>query len=225
MTNTNREQDACNAYLRFLESKGAAADNLAQRRELLLQLLPLLAHLPLDGNAYREQIESVLQQLARPVWPAFLAVAREYYYFWAGDIKAIATMHAGGGYAITAPPEQVPQEDLRALWNSIDQEKFELAETWPLKAYASALRDEGAEKAVVETRTKLVKLLLLRLRATQAKEENLYRIAVDATIPLFAMKETRLLFLIVVREFYYFWIGDPEAASHLVLDMQQTEIQ
>jgi hypothetical protein len=223
MTQTNREQDAFNAYLRLLESKGATPENLAQRRGLLLQLVLLLAGQPMDGNAYRDQVENVLQQLDRTSWPAFLTVAREYYYFWASDIKSIAAMHAGGGYDVAHLPDYVPLEGLQSLWNSIDQEKFELAETWPLKAYASALRDEGADKPVVETRSKLVKLLLLRLRTGQAKEANLYRIAVDTTTPLFALKETRWLFLIVVREFYYFWIGDPEAASHIVLDAPETE--
>jgi hypothetical protein len=223
MTNNNRELDAFNAYLRFLEGKGATADNLAQRRALLLNLLPLLESQPMDGNAYRDQTECVLDLLERTAWPAFLTVAREYYYFWASDIKSIAAMHSGGGYDIAGLHDHVPLENLRTLWKSIDQEKFELAETWPLKAYASALRDEGAEKSVVETRIKLVKLLLVRLRGAAAKEANLYRKAVDTTLPLFAMRETRLLFQIVVREFYYFWIGDPEAASHLVLDAQQEQ--
>lgn len=225
MTKTNREHDAFNAYLRFLESKGAIAGSLAQRRDLLLKLLPLLADQPMDGNAYRDQIEVALQHLERTGWPAFLTVAREYYYFWASDIKSIAAMHAGGGYDIVHLPDRVPLEGLESLWKSIDQEKFELAETWPLKAYASALRDEGAEKLVVETRCKLVKLLMVRLRTagSGARDAHSYRIAVDSTIPLFALRETRLLFLIVVREFYYFWIGDPEAAGHIVLDAQETE--
>jgi hypothetical protein len=154
MTQTNREQDAFNAYLRYLENKGAPADSLAQRRALLLDLLPLLIGQPMDGNAYRDQIEVVLEHLERTAWPAFLTVAREYYYFWASDIKSIAAMHASGGYDVSHLADHVPLEDIESLWKSIDQEKFELAETWPLKAYASALRDEGAEKLVVETRWK-----------------------------------------------------------------------
>jgi hypothetical protein len=61
-----------------------------------------------------------------------------------------------------------------------------------------------------------VKLLLVRLKDAPDKSHRIYRIAVDATIPLFTMKETRKLFLTVVREFYYFWIGDPEAASYIL---------
>lgn len=217
----DREQQALDAYLRLLQSKGAGPDGLVHRKALLLGLMAALAGQPLDGALYREQVEQALQQTEKGLWPAFLAVAREYYYFWYQDIKAIAAMHANGGYDTTLLAAQPVVEDLRTVWESLDREQFSIAETWPLKAYASALREEGADKAVVETRCKLVKLLLVRLRDTAEKDAARYRNAVDSTVPLFAMKETRQLFLIVVREFFYFWIGDPEAPSQIVLDVAQ----
>jgi hypothetical protein len=219
----NRELEALTAYLRYLAGKGASDDILSQRRTLLLKLLPALEGVPMDGNIYREKVDQVLEHLDRVNWQAFLAVVREYFYFWANDIKSIAAMQAGGSFSIQPLQEQVPQDDLRSLWQRIDQEKFELAETWPLKAYSAALRDEGAEKSVVETRTKLVKLLLVRLRNVEGDKDRRYRQGVDAALPLFTMKETRLLFLIVIREFYYFWIGDPDAASHIVLDAPEAQ--
>jgi len=60
-----------------------------------------------------------------------------------------------------------------------------------------------------------VKILLLRLRDAPEKSSRHYRIAVDATVPLFEKQDTRRLFFAVVREFYYFWIGDPDAADHI----------
>lgn len=223
MTKINREQDACTAYLRFLTGKGVSSEDIAQRSLILQNLTPLLDGRPMDGSIYREQVETALDHMERAFWPAFLTVAREFYYFWASDIKAIAAMSAGGAYRIQPLPLSEPPPDLQQLWNSIDQQKFELAETWPLKGYASALRNEGAEKSVVETRSKLVKLLLLQLRYARVKEPFEYRIAVDATLPLFAKKETRMLFLIVVRDFFYFWLGDPDAASHVTLDIRESE--
>lgn len=217
----DREQQALDAYLRLLQSKGAEPEGLMHRKALLFGLMSALAGQPLDGALYREQVEQALQQTERGLWPAFLAVAREYYYFWNQDIKAIAAMHANGGYDTTLLAAQADMEDLRTVWESLDREQFSIAETWPLKAYASALREEGADKAVVETRCKLVKLLLVRLRDAAEKDAGRYRNAVDSTVPLFAMKETRQLFLIVVREFFYFWIGDPEATRHIVLDVAQ----
>lgn len=224
MTANNREQAALNAYLHLLEGKGATGDHLTQRRALAMCLIPLLEQQPLDGSLYREHVEQVLQQMDKALWPAFLAAAREYYYFWTGDIKTIAAMHSSGGYDIAPPACDVPAENLRTLWESLDRETFEVAEIWPLKAYASALREEGSDKTVIDTRCKLVKLLLVRLRDAGEKDAAHYRVAVDSTVPLFAMKETRQLFLVVVREFFYFWIGDPDAPSRIVLDMQQAEI-
>src|SRR5690606_14553215 len=97
----------------------------------------------------------------------------------------------------------------------LDHVKFVTAETWPLKTYALALRQSGAEQVLVDTRIKLVKILLIRLREAPAGSSKHYRIAVDATVPLFEKNDTRRLFFAVVREFYYFWIGDPDVTRHV----------
>ena len=52
---------------------------------------------------------------------------------------------------------------LKALTDSLETEKFETSETWPLKAYTQALRFEGAELSLVDTRIKLAKIMLLSL--------------------------------------------------------------
>jgi hypothetical protein len=101
------------------------------------------------------------------------------------------------------------------LWQTLDKAKFDTVENWPIKAYSLALRQAGAEQALVDTRVKLVKILLIRLRDAPQKSNRHYRIAVDATVPLFEKHDTRRLFFAVVREFYYFWIGDPDAASRI----------
>ena len=69
--------------------------------------------------------------------------------------------------------------------------------------------------AVIEARVNLAKLLLLRLRDAPEVDDKYFRIAVDTTVPLFTMKETKRLFLIVVREYYYFWAGSPNAAKQV----------
>ena len=81
MINSLREQQAYNAYLKFLAGKGASQEELSQRSGPLLQLLPLLDGCAMEGNAYRERVEAALDLLERSVWPAFLTVAREFYYF------------------------------------------------------------------------------------------------------------------------------------------------
>jgi hypothetical protein len=217
-----RETDALNAYLRLLEGKGAEPAALQQRKALALHLIPLLMQQPMEGDYYRACVEKVLPGLDHQLRPAFLAVAREYFHFWVGDIKSIAIMNASNGYDISAIAAAVPADDLKAMWASLDQERFGITETWAIKAYASALRGEGADKSVVDTRVKLVKLLLTRLRDVHEKDARSYRAAVDSTSALFGTNETRQLYLIVVREFFYFWTGDPDAGQHILLDKAET---
>lgn len=218
MSQLDQETKALNAYLQLLSNKGADEANLARRRDFLLKLIPLLKQYASDGVHYREEVDLLLKQVDKAQWPFYINVAREYFHFWTDDIKAIAAMHASGGYEVAPVMAEVPTETLKQIWKNLDKEKFSVAELWPLKAYTAALREEGAEQGVVETRAKMVKLLLVRLRDVEEKDGKHYRNAVDSTMPLFVMKETRYFFQVVVREFFYFWINDPDAASHLSLE-------
>lgn len=212
----NRQQDALGAYLKLLRSKGADDALLKRREAFLAKLIAAIAGDSTDGSLYRQTVERLLDQTEKNDWSFCLATAREYFPFWSNDIKAIAALNAEAGFDIGSVQWQPSECNLKTLWTMLDQEKFSVAETWPLKAYTLALRQEGAEQSLVDTRVKLVKLLLVRLKDAPDKNHRIYRIAVDSTLPLFTMKETRKLFLTVVREFYYFWIGDPEAANHIL---------
>lgn len=218
MASDSREQAALDAYFKLMQGKGADEANLALRRALLMRLLPALVGQPADGGLYRDLVDDALPTVERERWPFFLLLTREYFPFWANDIKAIAVLNAGGGFGVEPLPQAQTEESLKQVWKRLDTEKFSVAETWPLKAYLAALREEGADKSIADTRQKLVKLLLVQLRDVTEKNGKHYRTAVDATLPLFVMKETRNLFLVVVREFFYFWMGDPDAATHIVLE-------
>lgn len=211
-----REQEALNAYLNLLQKKGASNEFLKKRADLLTALAKVIQGKVNDGYMYRDALETVMEKLDRADWPAFIAMARDYYHFWIKDIKAIAALNSESAFDIEPVKWQPLETNLKVLWNALDKEKFDTSETWPLKAYTLALRQEGAAQALVDTRVKLVKLLLIRLRSAPEKNHRIYRIAVDSTIPLFTMKDTRRLFLVVVREFYYFWAGDPDAAKYIL---------
>lgn len=217
MTQPNREQDAINAYLKLMARSGVDDADLETRRKYLVHLATLITSRPQNNEMFREAVDEALQSVSKAEWPFFLNLSREYYWFWIDDIKAIAAMHASGSYRATPLVSAVPSEELRVLWNNLDQQQFLVAEKWPLKAYTAALKQEGAEQAVVDTRTKLVKLLLVRLRGTSERDGKHYQTVVDSLMPLFSKKEMRYLYMQVVREFFYFWIGDPEAPGHIVL--------
>lgn len=216
--NEMREKEAVNAYLKLLQTKGAASAVL-HRRSLFLDKLSIeLAAKSLDGHAYREAVEVLMETIPADDWHENLTAAREFYPFWVKDIKAIAAHNLSPGFDIHPLQWKPDNASLKSLTDSLATEKFDTSENWPLKAYTQALRHEGAEQSIVNTRVKLAKIILLRLRNAPIKNHKAYRTAVDLTLPLFHIKQNRRLFLVVVREFYHFWSGNPDAASMVLKD-------
>ena len=216
--NQMREKEAINAYLKLLQTKGATGAVLHKRSSFLDKLSVSLADKLLDGSEYREAIEVVMETIPADDWHDSLNAAREFYPFWVKDIKAIAALNIQPGFEIQPIQWKPELASLKSLWASLETEKFETSENWPLKAYTQALRYEGAEQSLVDTRVKLAKVILIRLRNAPEKNHKTYRTAVDLTLPLFNIKQNRRLFLVVVREFYHFWAGNPAASSMVLKD-------
>ena len=213
-----RENEAINAYLKLLEVKGAEAGVLHKHALFLDKLSTYLVDKQLDGSDYREAIEDVMETMPADEWHTSLTTAREFYAFWVKDIKAIAAFNLHSGFDIQPVSWRPIPTSLQALWKSLEIEKFGTSENWPLKAYTQALRYEGAEQSLVDTRLSLAKIILIRLRDAPHKDHKSYRTAVDLTLPLFNIKQNRRLFLVVVREFYHFWTGNPDASSMVLKD-------
>lgn len=221
MTSQRSQQTSLDAYLTLMENKGADADNLARRRELLEKLLPLLAKKPVHGENYRNAVDEALPLIDKNDWPFFMAVVRDFYYFWTNDFKAIAALHKGGAFDVAPELPTPPQGTLKDLWKQLDTEKFSISEKWPVNAYKAALRDEGVEKEAIEIRVRMVQLLLMQLRKMEEKDGKngqTYRVAAESMLPIFLKKETSELFIGVVREFFHFWLGDPNAAESIVVE-------
>ena len=212
----NREHNALKVYLKLLKGKGVGRESINRRETFLHKLMPLLAGLTNNASGYREALELYMDSIKSTDWPYDLAVAREYYVFWMGDIKAIAAYSATQGYAEEPVSWQPVDTSLKMLWDIIDKAKFDLAESWALKAYTKALRDENAPQTLIETRVKLAKILLIQLKDAPIKNNHAYRVSVDATVSLFDVRQNRHLFLVVVREFFHFWSGNPDAANYIL---------
>lgn len=213
-----RENEAVRAYLKLLQGKGAVASLLHQRSVFLEKLILNLVEKELDGAVYRIAIEQLMENTPADDWHDSLTTGREFFPFWTQDIKAIAALNVNPGFDITPLVWKPIPTSLKSLMESLATEKFDISENWPLKAYAQALRQEGAEQSLVDTRSKLAKVILIRLRNAPVKNHKAYRTAVDLTLPLFNIKNNRRLFLVVVREFYHFWIGNPDARSKVLKD-------
>ena len=212
----SRENEAVSAYLKLLQSKGASSGILYKHSLFLDTLTKELAGKPLDATEYSNVVDTVLKIIPADDWHVSLNTAREFYSFWIKDIKAIAAFNLNYGFDVDAIQWKPLATSLKTLTDSLDTEKFDTSENWPLKAYSQAMRYEGAEQTLVDTRIKLAKIILIRLRDAPIKNHKSYRTAADMTLPLFKLSEAKQLFILVVREFYNFWTGNPNAANMLV---------
>lgn len=215
--NKPREQHALDAYTKFLRNKGATPANLQLRMQFLQKLLPKLVGIACNGDAYREAVATFEQDIERKDWLFFLSVIREYYSFWVEDIKSIVVMSSDPAFDLEPVVMELLQGPLKTLWQKLDQEKFSTVESWSLKAYTHALKQHAPEQELIDTRVKLVKLVIVQMRTAPEPTNKQYRLSVDSIMFFFKSKQTRELFLAVVREFYYFWIGDPDAADHVLI--------
>lgn len=216
MTIQEREQQALEVYLKLLKSKGFGPETFNARTEFLGKLMPLLADKEQAGGVYRATVENLMDSISEDDWPESLIVAREYYPFWVDDLKAVARLNQGvvkDSLPVDWKPIQVQLAD---LWYTVDEEKFGRTDSWALKAYTKALRSEAADQTLIDTRIKLAKILLVRLGDAPERDNVAYRTTIDATLPLFEIKKNRRLFLVVVREFFHFWAGNPDAEKHIL---------
>ena len=211
-----REQQALEVYIKLLTGKGFGPETFVPRVNFLNKLMPLLSDKALNGSEYRMAIEVLMDDVANNDWPESLVIAREYYPFWINDLKAVSVFSKHATHD-PLPIDWKPVEvSLSSLWHTVDTEKFGTTDSWALKGYTKALRFENADQTLIDTRLKLAKILLVRLRDAPDKNNKVYRTTVDATLPLFEVKKNRRLFLVVVREFFHFWAGNPDAEKFVL---------
>lgn len=221
---SSREADAIQAYYNLLHGKGADDAIMAQRDALLAELSPLLADLECTSTAYRQAVDDCLADKPAQRWPELLTIIREFYPFWRGDVKAVMQYADTVGFELHPISWQPAVIDLQSVWPALQSERFETSELWALNGYVKALKSmEHKQEMDIELRTRMAKLMLLRLREAPMTEKNAFRITADATLPLFNLKNTRHLFLNAVREFYYFWAAHPDAVE-MLKQLQPPEI-
>ena len=216
MTFESREQQALEVYIKLLTTKGFGPDTFVPRINFLNKLMPLLADKDANGGVYRSVIENLMDTITVADWPESLVISREYYPFWINDLKAVSMLSKSATVDSLPINWQPIQAVLGDLWHTVDAEKFGTTDAWALKAYTKALRNENADQTLIDTRLKLAKILLVRMRDAPDKNNKIYRTVVDATLPLFEVKKNRRLFLVVVREFFHFWAGNPDADKFIL---------
>ena len=209
----NREKEAADAYLKFLQGKGAPSNALYLRSRFLDLFMTKLIGKIQTRKEFASALEETLKTISTEDRSNALNTAREYFPFWMNDIKAIAMFEEYYGFNVSKVKWEPKHTTIESLTDELETERLTDAESQSLNAYRQTLTRLGADKSVIETRSKLSKIILLRLRDAPTSNHANYRISVDMTLPLFKTKEIKKLYLDVVREFYHFWLNDPDAEA------------
>jgi len=209
----SHEEEAVNAYIKFLKQKGLNQDFLDKRLIFLKKLTSGLMDKPLNRNEYAMALHAVLKKKHDSEWHDHIKIAREFYPFWMKDIRAIVLLNENYGIDLQAIHWKPLPASLQSLSVSLAKERFDERESLLLERYMQGLQKQGVEKRYIFTRIKLAKIILLRLRDAPKGNNLVYRMAVDVTLPLFRLKKSRQFFLIVVREFFYIWMLSPNASQ------------
>lgn len=208
-----REKEAADAYLKFLQSKGAPSGMLYLRSRFLDTFILKLKGKIQTRKEFAYALEEIIGILPLVDKGNALSTAREFFPFWMNDIKAIAMFQEFYGFNIDDIRWEPKHTTLQALTNDLDNIELTPDESQSLTTYMQVIVKLGADTAVIDTRSKLAKIILLRLRDAPTTNHAIYRISVDLTLPLFKTKEIKQIYLDVVREFYYFWTNDLEAEA------------
>lgn len=200
-----KASDALQAYLSLLKNKGASNRELNVRKHFLRFLLSELKDKPCTGDAFRQSVDTVLGGFPESTDLQVLPLcAREFYYFWIGYIRQIALMHANGG--LDPKPLLIPVSgSLIDMLSEMDRAGWEETDIAPLRQYLAFLRDTGATEAVMDIRERLIRLLLFVIRDFDPTARA-YRAGVDALQSMFQKEEARQTFVLVARDFFYYWI-------------------
>jgi hypothetical protein len=200
-----REQIAINAYLKLLQSKGMPAGELYKRSAFLDKFAPNLNQKPLTPADFSKALEDTIVDIATKDITLTLEIAREFFPFWMQDMKTIAAFNATYGFDLASIQWKPIPSTLTELTESIEESAFSKDETKSLNSYIRTMRENGADETIVDTRSKLAKLILVKLREAPVKNNKTYRMAIDIIMPLFTVNEIKQLFLTVVSEFYVHW--------------------
>jgi hypothetical protein len=203
IVNATKEQNALNAYAKFLQGRNVNNEAIGLRVRFLEKLAILL-----QGKSTREDygraLETALRVEGNIERHQQLNIAREFFPFWIDDVKMIARMSETYGYDLSISQlRPLPTLSVEELNNHrLDNNEEDL-----LKRYTQYMKEQNLSEDLIQARLRLAKLVLLRLRDIPIKNNVSYRMAVEATLPLFNVDDIRQRFLQAIREFFYIWVA------------------
>lgn len=204
MNKKNREKKSADAYLNFLQSKGAPTSLLYARSHFLDTFGISLKDKDQTRIAYANALQNTRKKLSKE-HKDLLTIAREYFPFWMEDIKAIANFEKKFGFNALDSNWEPKPKSLKSLESAIKTDVYTIHEKQALNSYLEKIGKVINDFQSTNERLDLAKILLIRLRDAPDKNHNFYRKAIDITLPLFECKNKRKLYLEVARELYDDW--------------------
>jgi len=212
----SREKEAADAYLKFLQSKGAPSSLLYSHSKFLDIFMSKLSGTVQTRKVYSTMLSETLESLPLEEKTHALNAAREFFPFWMGDIKAVAMFQQRYGFSAIDIQWTPKASLLKTLPNRLKKASLSKQESLALNAYIEAITAKGIEPSEIARRSQLTKTLLIYLREAPVSSPAVYRVAVDHTLPLFKSKEIKKYYLDAVREFYPFWRNDTAVKNKVI---------
>ncbi|AXK40700.1 hypothetical protein [Crenobacter cavernae] len=196
------------AYLSLLARRGADPQALLARQRLLGQLLPHLNGIRYDG--YRVAVETFLAGCRNGERGAALQCAREYFYFWIGDVRRLASVAGRQGFS-TREVALENSAGFQSLRERMGQEGF-VRFPPSLDIYLGHLYEHGLSSGELSRRESLVQALIYLQGGAPYLPER-YRMAVDALLMHFSELADKSAVVSLAREFFYYWVSVPPASA------------
>ena len=207
-------QQALDAYLRLILRQGASEQVLQERRQLLDRLLPLLLGVSRDAQSFRRVVERFVNDSEVAERVTALTCAREYYYFWLGDVKKLVEITSRSGFT-TRNVRLEMADSLASLLERMQQQGFN---TFPpsLEIYLGKLFEDGVPEAVIQEREYLLKAMLFLLSGQPYRPDS-FRMVVDAMLLHLSDAQNQKAFVQLAREYFYYWLSFPPAHERIHL--------
>ena len=187
----------------------------APRHDRLLNKL----HLQLNGasndpGSYRHAVATMLKRYHADEHPRLLTCMRDYYYFWIGDLRQRSGKVAVPEFA-TRNIGALRSAPLESLFTRMRQEPKKCSSP-ALGLYLGDKFEQGLASEELASREMLLNALLVLLRERPFIPLS-YRRAVDKLLFISPPCDHRCL-VQLVREFFYYWIAFPPAATRNTLN-------
>lgn len=206
---SKRDSSHADAYVRLMILEGLPSMVIGQREKLLPALEALLKgqkHVP---AVYRQVVSLLAQRSSDADHDEVLACARDYYYFWLGDLRYRPSGVVGESLTIRSL-EALKASPFLNLLKRIRQESMAVAPP-SLSIYLGQLHENGRSAAELGCRELLLTALLFFLQQ-EVFVPSSYRRAVDTLLLHIGLPDERANVVSLAREFFYYWIAFPPAA-------------